>query len=148
MSRYWNDEKRDVRMSLVIRDVLVGVTVLIVVGMAGCPRYNVWQQELVGMAALKRAQQDRQIAVQEAQAKLESASLLADAEVERARGVAEANKIIANGLGGSEGYLRYLYIQALSEHAGKLGQVIYVPTEAGLPILEAGRLAKPVDSGQ
>lgn len=106
----------------------------------GVPQYNVWQQGLAGQAELRRAEQDRQIVVQEAQAKLDAAALLSKAEVERARGVAEANEIVAEGLGGPEGYLRYLYVQALAEHAGKLGQVIYVPTEAGLPILEAGRL--------
>lgn len=33
--------------------------------------------------------------------------------------------------------LRYLWIQGLQE--GATPQVVYVPTEAGLPILEAGR---------
>ena len=58
-------------------------------------------------------------------------------EVERAKGVAEANRIVADGLGGPEGYLRYLYIEHLAQSQG---QIIYVPTEGGLPILEAGRL--------
>lgn len=35
----------------------------------------------------------------------------------------------------NEGYLRYLWIDKL----GAGNQVIYVPTEAGLPILEAGK---------
>ena len=78
----------------------------------------------------------------EAEAKLESAKLLAQAEVERAKGVAEANRIVADGLGGPEGYLRYLYIENLS---ASQGQIIYVPTEGGLPILEAGRRSRPRD---
>ena len=40
-------------------------------------------------------------------------------------------------LGGPEGYLRYLQIQALAETRASL---IYVPTEAGLPVTEARRL--------
>jgi regulator of protease activity HflC (stomatin/prohibitin superfamily) len=111
---------------------------MIALGMWGCPTYNVWQQGLAGEAELARAQQNRQIAIQEAMAKKESAKLLGEAEVARAHGVAEANGIIANGLGGPEGYLRYLYIHMLENTKDK--QVIYLPTEAGLPILEAGRL--------
>lgn len=109
---------------------------LIAGGLYGCPEYNVWQQRLQGEAELARAQQNRQIAVNEAQAKKDAASLLADAEVARAKGVAAANAIIAQGLGGAEGYLRYLWIQTL-EHPHN--NVIYVPTEANLPILEAAR---------
>jgi regulator of protease activity HflC (stomatin/prohibitin superfamily) len=140
MSRYWNEELNEPRPAIILRDVCLITFALIVAMMAGVPQYKVWEQSLVGKAALKRAEQDRQISVQEAQAKMDSADLLAKAEVARAKGVAEANAIIAGGLGGADGYLRYLYINALGEHAGKLGQVIYVPTEAGLPILEAGRL--------
>jgi regulator of protease activity HflC (stomatin/prohibitin superfamily) len=104
--------------------------------MWGLPQYGVWQQELAGRAELVRAEQNRRIAVLEAQARLEAEELNAQAEITRAHGVAEANAIVAEGLGGPEGYLRYLWIQSLGEN----GQdVIYIPTEAGLPILEASR---------
>ena len=43
---------------------------------------------------LAKAKQNRQITIEEAQAKLESAKFDSQAEVERARGVAEANRII------------------------------------------------------
>lgn len=99
--------------------------------------YNVYQQEKAGQAELARAESNRKIAVLEAQAKLESAKALAAADVERAKGQAEANKIVANGLGGPEGYLRFLWIEAMANNKGS--EVIYVPTEAGLPILEAGK---------
>lgn len=100
------------------------------------PKYNVWQQGLAGEAELRRAEQNRKIAVMEAEAKKESAKWLAEAEVERARGVAEANKIIGESLKGNETYLRYLWVQGLQTNQM---QVVYVPTEAGLPILEAGK---------
>jgi regulator of protease activity HflC (stomatin/prohibitin superfamily) len=61
----------------------------------------------------------------------------AEIEVARAEGVAQSNVIIANSI--SEGYLRYLWIQGLSRNDS---QVIYVPTEANLPILEASRTSK------
>ena len=109
-------------------------------GLRGCPKYAVYQQSLTGEAELARAEQNRKITIQEAQAKKEAAKMLADAEVERAKGVAEANRIIGESLKGNEGYLRYLWIQGLQE--GATPQVVYVPTEAGLPLLEAGRLAR------
>lgn len=106
--------------------------------MWGCPRYAVYEQGLRGEAELARAEQNRKIKIQEAQASRDAAKMLADAEVERAKGVAEANKIIGDSLKGNQDYLRYLWIQNLQE--GATPQVVYVPTEAGLPILEAGRI--------
>ena len=44
--------------------------------------------------------------------------------------------VVADGLGGPEGYLRYLWIHAMENEKAT---VIYIPTEAGLPILEAGK---------
>jgi regulator of protease activity HflC (stomatin/prohibitin superfamily) len=91
-----------------------------------------------GQAELARAESNRQIATLEAQAKKESSRALADAEIIRADGVAKANKIIGDSLQGNEGYLRYLYITHLGDTQDKT--VIYVPTEAGLPIMESQRL--------
>ena len=99
------------------------------------PKWGVWAAEMEGAAELAQAEQNRKITVLEAQAKLESAKALAAAEVERARGVAEANTIIGESLKGNEAYLRWQWIQNLESGSNS---VIYVPTEAGLPILEAG----------
>ena len=110
--------------------------------MGGCPMYDVWQKGLAGEAELKRASWNRQIVVQEAKAKQDAAKALAIAEIERAKGIAEANKIIGDSLDGKEEYLRFLYIDMLRETGGEGRETIYVPTEAGLPILEATRNAK------
>lgn len=110
---------------------------LIGTGLGGCAaerEYNVWSSKMTGEASLAQAAQDRQIAVLEATAKRDSAVMEAQAEVERAKGVAQANKIIQEGLGGPDGYLHYLYINNLKDSKD---QIIYVPTETGLPILEA-----------
>ncbi|WP_254514910.1 membrane protease subunit [Novosphingobium sp. G106] len=103
------------------------------------PQYRVYQQRLAGEAALAEAQSSRQVAILEARAKKESAVSLAEAEVIRAEGAAKANQILQNSLGGPEGYLRYLQIQALEDSKASL---IYVPTEAGLPVTEARRLER------
>lgn len=113
---------------------------LIISLMAGCPTYNVWSQGLAGEAELARAEQNRQILINEAMAKEAAAGYWASAEVERAKGAAKANEIVATSLGGSEGYLRWLFIEKLDNI--KNGQIIYLPTEAGVPILEAGKAVK------
>ena len=105
--------------------------------MYGCPKYNVWQKGLEGEAQLRKAEQNRNIVILEAKAKSEAAKMLAEAEIERAKGVAEANRIVADSLDGHDEYLRYLWIDKVAGSAAH--EVIYVPTEATLPILEAGK---------
>jgi len=121
--------------------VVLGIIALIVVGITiyafTAPPYRVWSKELKGKAELRQAEWNRQITVEEAQANLEAEKLNAQAEVERAKGVAEANEIIGESLKENEQYLRYLWVKGLTDGTS---EVIYVPTEANLPILEAGRM--------
>lgn len=121
--------------------IIAAVMFALFTGVGGCmaigPTYNVYEQKMAGQAILAHAQSSREVAVAEARAKMESAELLAQAEVTRAKGVAAANKIIGDSLKGNESYLRYLWITNLEEGSNR--EVIYIPTEAGLPILEAGR---------
>ena len=120
-----------------VASLFITLILVIIFGMMyGCPQYNVWQKGLEGEAQLAQATANRKIAVQEAEAKREAAVMLAAAEIERAKGVAEANRIIGDSLKGNDAYLRYLWIHNLE--VGN-NAVIYIPTEAGLPILEAGK---------
>lgn len=120
----------------VICIVIVTIISAIVVFSAVGPVYDVWARELSGKAQLKEAEWNRQIAIQEAQARLESAKLDAQSEIERAYGVAEANKIIGDSLKNNTAYLTWRWIEGLhDEHT----DVIYVPTEANVPIMEAGK---------
>jgi regulator of protease activity HflC (stomatin/prohibitin superfamily) len=112
--------------------LVVGFIALV---MWGFPTYSIWSREQGGKAQLAEAEWSKRIAVEEARAKLESAKLESRAEVERAKGAAEAQAIVSETL--SEQYLRYLWITHVE--GGENRQVIYVPTEAGLPILEAGK---------
>lgn len=109
-------------------------------GIASCayvkPKWNVWSAQMQGEAEYAQAEQNRRITVLEAEAKLEAAKSLAAAEIERAKGVAQANEIIGKSLKDNEAYLRWQWIQNLENGNNS---VIYVPTEAGLPILEAGK---------
>jgi regulator of protease activity HflC (stomatin/prohibitin superfamily) len=121
--------------------VLFAVVGLVIVFglMFGMPMYNVWQQEMTGKAEFSRAEQNRKIKVEEAKAEKESATFRAEAEIIRAEGVAKANQIIGGSLKDNKDYLTYLWIQALYDESNS---VIYVPTEANLPILEATRIQK------
>lgn len=86
-------------------------------------------------ARVTQAIEDKLDAEQKSQKKefeLVSAKKDAEIEVVRAKGIAEANTIIGESI--SDGYLHYRFIEGLND--GNT-EVIYVPTEANLPILEA-----------
>lgn len=117
---------------------------LMALSLSGCglvglfyPPMHIYLNEIDGRASLAKAEFEKQVQVAEAKGKEEAAAFLAKAEVARASGVAQANQIIGDSLKNNESYLRWLYIEGLKENKGE--QIIYVPTEAGLPILEANR---------
>jgi hypothetical protein len=115
---------------------LIALGVFIVVGaittfMFGWPMYNVWASGKSGQAALAEAQFERQTLVVQSQSKLEAAALDAQAEVVRAHGAASSTQIIGESLQNNEAYLRYLWIQDM-QTTDK--QLLYVPTEAELPV--------------
>lgn len=118
------------------------ITVVIVVAVVGLfwawPVYRVWSAGMSGRAQLQHADFERQVQVVNAKANLQAQSYNADAEVVRAKGVASANNIIKNSI--TDQYIKYLWVQTLDK--GVDHQIIYVPTELGLPITEAGRASK------
>ena len=112
----------------------VGLVALIGIGVSlvGCPQYNVYSAKLEGEAELAKATQNKQVLVETAKAEKE-------AEVLRAEGTAEANKIVGKSLEGNEAYLRWLWINKLNSNGDKT--VVYVPTDGMVPSLETGRVA-------
>jgi predicted Holliday junction resolvase-like endonuclease len=111
---------------------IVGFLLLCVALMFGCPQWNVYSSRLSGEAQLAKAESNRKITVEEAEAKKLAATHLAEAEVIRAGGVAQAQEIINGTL--TDRYIRWLQAESISEQEC---DVRYVPTEAQLPILEA-----------
>lgn len=144
MSYYGNNNQRQPMLDkefAIAAAVWIGIgTFVLGGGVASCayikPKWNVWSAQMQGEAEYAQAEQNRRITILEAEAKLQAAKALAAAEVERAKGVAEANGIIGKSLEGNDAYLRWLWIQNLESGSNS---VIYIPTEAGLPILEAGK---------
>lgn len=107
--------------------------VLLLVSMAGCPQYGVYSQRLKGQAELARAEQNRQILVSQANAEREAATQRA-----------EAIKIMGAAAKEFPEYRQQEFIGAFANavEQGKISQIIYVPTEANIPITEATRHGK------
>lgn len=125
--------------------IVVGILAIIVISMAVMPKYRIYRQDLQGQANLRQQEWEKKILIEGAKATNESATLQAEAlikqetakaeaEIIRAKGVAEANKIIGQSLKGNEEYLNYLWINNIEKSSN---EKIYIPTEAGMPILEA-----------
>lgn len=113
---------------------IVGIIIIILGIMIGGPVYNVWRSNKVGLAEYVRAEQNRKIKIEEAKANLEAEKLNAQAEIERAKGAAEAIRIENGSI--TPTYIQYLWVR--QQNANTNNKIIYIPTEAGLPILEAG----------
>lgn len=101
------------------------------------PKYSVWKGEMSGKAEYAKAEQNRKIKIEEAKANLEAEKLNAQAEIERAKGAAEAIRIENGSI--TPTYIQYLWVR--QQNANTNNRIIYIPTEAGLPVLEAGRVA-------
>ena len=100
-------------------------------GMVGCPKYNVWQQGLSGEALLKKAEQTRKIQLEQAKVEEQSASHRAN-----------AIKILGKAAKDFPEYRLQEFLGAFAEalQNGSIHKIIYVPTEANIPIMEASRL--------
>lgn len=96
------------------------------------PTYGVWRAGLVGKGSLMRAEQEKQIQIEQAKAELESAKLRA-----------EAIQIVGKAAKDFPEYRTQEFLGAFGDalKEGTVDQIIYVPTEAGIPILESGRVS-------
>lgn len=131
-----NSERKENAIVAVVVLAIVAVAIGLLVGIFFLFQASkVYSKQQTGRAQLAEAEFSKQVQIEEARANLESQKLNAQAEVERAKGAAQAIEIEDGKL--SERYIQYLYVQNLE----KLDtQLIYVPTEGGLPLLEASRL--------
>lgn len=114
------------------------IIILCVGSCVGLPYYNVWEQEMSGKAEFAKAEQNRKIRIEEAKANLESEKLNAQAEIERAKGAAQAIKIENGAI--TPTYIQYLWVRQ-QNLSGENSKIIYIPTSTmGIPITEANRL--------
>lgn len=122
-------------VKLVVK-VVGGIVAFFVVMAFVRPWYNVWSQEMEGKAEFAKAEQNRKIKIEEARANLEAEKLNAQAEIERAKGAAEAIKIENGSI--TPTYIQYLWVRQQSDLSDKT--VIYIPTESNLPLLESTKM--------
>tara|TARA_B100000959_G_C14927359_1_gene602051 strand:- start:1232 stop:1618 length:387 start_codon:yes stop_codon:yes gene_type:complete len=108
------------------------VVVLCLLGglLFGLPIWNVWKSGLSGEAKLKRAQQEKLIMIEQAKA-----------EVEASKHRAQAIQVVGQAAKEFPEYRYQEFLGAFAEalQEGRIHQIIYVPTEANIPIMEAGK---------
>ncbi len=123
-----NDEQKTVVK--VTSYILVATAMVVIATLAGCPQYEVYRQRLHGEAELARAHSNRMILVAQAEAEKQSAQLRADAIA-----------IVGKAAKEFPEYRQQEYIGAFADalRHGSIAQIIYVPTEASIPMLEAGK---------
>lgn len=131
---YLEEQKQERRFWVkVVSAIVIGCIVLLAAIMWIIPKYNVWEMEMRGKAEFAQAEQNRRIKVEEAKANLEAEKLNAEAEVERAKGAAEAIRIENGQI--TPTYIQYLWVR--QQNGNNVEKIIYIPTEASMPILEA-----------
>lgn len=118
-------------ITFIFISIITFIILIIISFMLVIPKYNVWNRKLKGEASLKEAEYSKKVQIEEAKSNLEAEKLNAEAEVERAKGMAQAMEIENGKL--TETYVKYLWVRSMT---GNEATTIYIPTEAGLPILE------------
>ncbi len=112
----------------------VGILLAILLFIAGCmwgyPQYRVYSQRLEGEAILARNEQQKKILIEQARAEMEAAKLRA-----------EAIQIVGEASQKFPEYRLQEFMGAFAEalKEGNIQQIIYVPTEANVPIVERAR---------
>ena|SRR5271157_6473955 len=117
-----------------VLSIVVGL--IVAWSLIGYPYWRVWASHQRGLADLQQAKNEQQIQIAQAQCRLDAASLNKKAAIIEAEAVAEQIKAIGSQLTQHDLYLKWQWIKMMEEGDQS---VIYVPTEASLPILEAGR---------
>lgn len=107
---------------------VIAPIVLILTAMWGLPAYNVYAQRMEGEAQLAKANSTKQVLVTQALAEKEAAELRA-----------QAISIVGKASTEFPAYRQQEFIGAFADalREGKIQQIMYVPTEANIPITEA-----------
>lgn len=113
------------------RNFMLGMTLLVLLAVGGCfgiPKWHVWEQGLAGEAQLRKAEHGRKVLVAQAAAERDAAVLRA-----------EAIKTVGQAAQDFPEYREQEFIGSFAHalESGKVQQIIYVPTEANIPIVEA-----------
>ena len=119
-------------------DIIIAIIVAIILwALVGYPKWRVWASQKQGEADLQQAHKEQQIQVSKAQGRLDAAKLNKEAAVIEAEAVSAQIEKIGAQLTEHDLYLKWQWIKMMEERPDS--SVIYVPTEANMPILEAGK---------
>jgi hypothetical protein len=127
-------DKEELKGIAMIAGVVIIVVILLVGALFGFlvigKHYRVWSMEMEGKGILLQANYERQAIVAQAQAERDSATLRA-----------EAIGIVGQAAKDFPEYRNQEFIGAFAKAVenGNISQIIYVPTEANIPIMEAGK---------
>lgn len=116
--------------------VFLIVVAIVLWNLIWAPKWNVWASQKQGEADLQQAHKEQQVQVASAQGRLDAAVINKNAAIIEAEAVSAQIERIGEKLTTHDLYLKWQWIKMMEEKPE--GSVIYVPTEANLPILEAG----------
>ena len=110
----------------------------------GWPYYTLWSTEMAGKARTVQAEHEGAARLAQAESEKKIQIEAAKAEVESAKLRAEAINIVGKASKEFPEYRHQEFIGAFAEalKEGNIKQIIYVPTEANIPIIEASRAAR------
>ena len=121
--------KYEITMKKVVIWFTLGIVAIAIMYILGFIHnyYNVWSMQMSGKANLAKAEQDRKILVAQA-----------NAEFEAAKARAKAIEIMGQKAKQYPEYRYQEFIAAFAEalNRGDIEKVIFVPTEANIPIVE------------
>ena len=124
-----------------ITAIIIGVVAVFLWFIVGYPSWNVWASRKSGEAQLAEAENAEKVAMMKANARLNAAKANKEAEIIEAEAVSLSIEKIGNSLEANPSYNKWQWIKMMDRDNDK--SVIYVPTEANIPILEATRGMKP-----
>lgn len=124
-----NQQRGDAALFILVTLAMVAAVAVFSFFFGFIPAWKVWSAQKDGEATLARAESSRMVQVLQAKAEREAATLRA-----------EAIKIVGQAAKDFPEYRTQEFIGSFAEalREGKINQVIYVPTEANIPIIEAG----------
>lgn len=119
----------EVKSGIVVFCLILTVCIGLAGTVYGYQHFRVWSAGMAGQAKLKLAENEKRIIIETARAELEAAELQA-----------EAIKIMGEAAKQYPEYRQQQFIQAFGDalNNGNIQKMIYVPTEANIPITEAG----------
>ena len=111
------------KVSVIIGGIVLGIVTLMLV----LPQYTVYSLGMKGKALLKKAEQEKQIQIEQAKAEVESAKLRA-----------EAIEIVGEAAKKYPEYRIQEFIGAFGEamQNGSIQKIVYVPTESCIPLVK------------